>query len=165
MVSFITTDGCPELPSDSDTVVSGSDVKAVLCELPADTLEDIQTSDISSICTEASKDSTIPPLVAAADDRSFDASSAEDSFMPRRKENKRTASIDCNDCWEFLDDVSVAPTATETDESAGASIVSYGEELSQHDFSLGSVSSITSDQSPINAVLCVSDQPSHQYTD
>ena len=113
MVSFITTDGCPELPSDSDTVVSGSDVKAVLCELPADTLEDIQTSDISSICTEASKDSTIPPLVAAADDRSFDASSAEDSFMPRRKENKRTASIDCNDCWEFLDDVSVAPTATE----------------------------------------------------
>eukprot|EP00956_Cyclotella_meneghiniana_P000084 scaffold152_cov52-Cyclotella_meneghiniana.AAC.4 len=152
-------------PSSEPSSVAPSDISSICTETvlsesePSSEPSSVAPSDISSICTEASKDSTIPPLVAAADDRSFDASSAEDSFMPRRKENKRTASIDCNDCWEFLDDVSVAPTATETDESTGASIISYGEELSQHDFSLGSVSSgpssLSSTTTIASEVTCV----------
>eukprot|EP00956_Cyclotella_meneghiniana_P029516 scaffold71690_cov22-Cyclotella_meneghiniana.AAC.2 len=72
-------------------------------------------------------------------DRSFDPSSAEDSFMPRKKVKQLSGGFKDNGCWEFLDDVSVGTTTAETDDATGASVVSYGEEL-QHDFALDSLS-------------------------
>ena len=49
--------------------------------------------------------------------RSFDTSSAEDSFMPRRKGAKKECCIVPGD-WEFLDDVSIDNATVETDNTS-----------------------------------------------
>eukprot|EP00956_Cyclotella_meneghiniana_P014553 scaffold21828_cov62-Cyclotella_meneghiniana.AAC.2 len=96
-------------------------------------LVDTRPSDLDSV-SGSELDTTV------GGDRSFDPSSAEDSFMPRKKVKPPSNDFMDEDCWEFLDDVSVGSTIAETDDATGTSKVCYSDELSQNDFSLGSLS-------------------------
>lgn len=146
----------PLLDQEDDSTCPSIDISlstASLSQIPElDARHDDDSSDEGTL--------SVPTLIRRSDssssisDRSFDTSSAGDSFMPRKGRGTAKQKLEFVGDWEYLDDVSIAATATETDEASLAS-KSYlpeepGSELSST-VSLSDTSTIGSSTSAASA--------------
>eukprot|EP00956_Cyclotella_meneghiniana_P006577 scaffold8677_cov44-Cyclotella_meneghiniana.AAC.3 len=115
------------LDLEGELVTSVGDDSSTSCSISSESydmpaLVDIRPSDFDSDSDPSSSASTDSEFdTTAGGDRSFDPSSAEDSFMPRKKVKSHSNDLRDDDCWEFLDDVSVGTTVAETDDATGTS--------------------------------------------
>ena len=102
--------------SEAEEVV---DLGIVLPPNPSPSNEVCDMSEASSASVPSLVTSTSAPSLLTY--KSFDTSSGEDSFMPRRRK-KKCEPYNTDVDWEFLDDVSVSVDTMETEDSSVSSI-------------------------------------------
>ena len=82
---------------------------------------EVVSDDANSVSPKSlSSDSELSTDVPDLCNRSFDTSSAGDSYMPRKTVKTPYSGSECD--WEFLDDVSVCTTAAETEGTSSDSV-------------------------------------------